>query len=217
MKSQTCLSIGVAVAGGLLVAAGAGLQEGAPPPKDSKLEELAEFLKEYAKYSVPTAHHKHLEPLVGTWRSEGSCWLGPAKPQWAFNGTAEIRWILGKRFLMQQFSGQWAALFPMEAVRILGYDSFKERYVSVWMSSLSTYPYLEIGTCAESGKVFCLEGEFDDVAKRVKKKCRSVTRILDGDKHLMEAFGYDPEGKEFKALHMVCTRQEDKDSRAGER
>jgi hypothetical protein len=52
-----------------------------------------------------------------------------------------------------------------------------------------------------------MTGTMDDVFTGKPTKLRTVTRIVDANKHVMEMFGPDPAGKEFKMMEIVYTRK----------
>ena len=165
------------------------------------------FPPPWMKYTVPGEHHKHIAALAGKWKTEVKMWMDPTADPQVSQGTAEYQWIMGGRFLRQQFRGE-AMGQPFEGEGLLGYDNFKKKYVSSWIDNMGTALYTGTGRCDESGKVFTMEGRMDDVMNgRANQKSRSVTRIVNKNKHTDEMYVTGADGKEFKMLEITYTRR----------
>jgi hypothetical protein len=63
------------------------------------------------------------------------------------------------------------------------------------------------GTADPSGKVLTATSTMDDVVTGKPMKLRTVTRIVDANKHVMEMYGPDRSAKEFKMMELVYTRK----------
>jgi hypothetical protein len=83
----------------------------------------------------------------------------------------------------------------------------KKKYVGTWMDTMGTMVMMMMGTADPSGKVITMTGTMDDFMTGKPMQLRTVTRIVDANKHVMEMFGPDPAGKEFKMMEIVYTRK----------
>jgi hypothetical protein len=63
------------------------------------------------------------------------------------------------------------------------------------------------GTADASGKVFTYFGETPDPPAGKYVKSRAVVTIIDSNTRKFESFGPGPDGKEFKMMEMLYTRQ----------
>ena len=161
----------------------------------------------WMKYTVPGEHHKHIAALAGKWQTEVKMWMDPKADPQVSQGTADYQWIMGGRFLRQTVRGEFmGGVFEGEG--LLGYDNFKKKYVSSWIDNMGTALFTSTGRCDESGKVFTMEGRMDDVMNgRANQKSRSVTRIVNKNKHTDEMYVTGADGKEFKMLEITYTRR----------
>jgi hypothetical protein len=127
--------------------------------------------------------------------------------------TAEVRWILGGRFLMQEVLGPAVEAGGehkgqrFEGLGIIGYDSYTQKYTSSWRDTMTTMTFTSTGTCDKSGKEFTFIGEYDDVMTGGKKKERTVIRIINANKHVWESYGSAPDGTEYWSMEITYNRK----------
>jgi hypothetical protein len=180
-----------------------GAQQG-EQPKMSPEQQAA--MEAWMKAATPGEAHKALEPTIGSWNVTSTSWQTPASPPEHGAGTSENAWVLGGRFVKQDFQGEFGGM-KFQGLGYTGYDNFKKKYVGTWMDTMGTMMMTMIGTVDASGKVFTGISTIDDVVTGKPMKLRTVTRIVDANKHVMEMFGPDPSGKEFKMMEIVYTRK----------
>ena len=152
--------------------------KGAPPG-------MEEMMKKMAEMAAPGPAHKSLEPLVGEWNVQARFWMGGPEPTES-KGTATKRWILGGRFLQEDFKGEFMAM-PFQGLGLTGYDKMKQKYVGVWIDSMGTAMATSEGSADVEGKVLTMSGTMDDPMTGEKNKpIKYVMRIAGQDKHVME-------------------------------
>ncbi|MES3038275.1 MAG: DUF1579 domain-containing protein, partial [Bdellovibrionota bacterium] len=111
---------------------------------DPKMQEM---MKKYEAASKPGEPHKVLAGIAGNWKTVSQMWHSPdGKPETS-KGSANLKMILGGRWLQQEFKGS-AMGQPFQGIGMIGYDNVKQKYVTNWYDSMST------GTLTT-------EGEFD--------------------------------------------------------
>jgi len=182
----------------------AGAQQQGEAPKMTPEQQAA--METYMKLATPGAGHKALEPMIGTWSVSTTMWEKPGAQPQTGGGTAENTWVLGGRFVRQDFEGEFAGM-KYQGLGFTGYDNYKKKYVGTWMDTMGTMMMHMQGSGDPSGKVFTLGSTVDDAMTGKSIKVRTVTRIVDANKHVMEMFGPDPAGKEFKMMEIVYTRK----------
>jgi hypothetical protein len=180
-----------------------GAQQGEQPKMSPEQQKMMET---WMKYATPGEGHKALEPMLGTWSVTSTSWQTPDSPPEMGAGTSENTWVLGGRFVKQEFQGTFGDM-KFQGLGYTGYDNFKKKYVGTWMDTMGTMVLMMTGTPDASGKVITMTGTMDDVFTGKPTKLRTVTRIVDANKHVMEMFGPDPAGKEFKMMEIVYTRK----------
>ncbi len=205
MKAKV-LATGVALA--VLVALAAPGLAGAQETEKPKMspEQQAE-MEAWMKVATPGAMHKALEPTIGSWTVKATSWQTPGGPPQTGSGTAEDSWVLGGRFVREDFDGEFGGM-KFQGLGYTGYDNLKKKYVGTWMDTMGTMVMVMTGTADPSGKVITLTSTMPDVMTGKPMKVRNVTRIVDANKHVMEMYGPDrSSGKEFKMMEIVYTRK----------
>ena len=167
---------------------------------------LDPMMQEYLeKYASPGEHHKHLELLAGQWTTRARFWQTPDAPVMESTGTAEHKMILGGRFLQTTYEGEFAGM-PFAGTGIVAYDRYTKKYVETWVDSMGTMVMISEGACEDAGKLRTMVADFDDPMTQRRVQMRSVYRVLDPDHYVLEMYGPDLEGKEFKAFELLHTR-----------
>jgi len=180
-----------------------GAQQGEQPKMTAEQQAAMEA---WRKVATPGEGHKVLEPMIGSWNVKSTSWEAPGAPPTQGAGTAESSWILGGRFVREDFQGEFGGM-KFQGLGYTGYDNFKKKYVGTWMDTMGTMIMVMTGTADPSGKVLSTTSTMDDAVTGKPMKVRTVTRIVDANKHVMEMFGPDRSGKEFKMMEIVYTRK----------
>ncbi len=175
--------------------------------KQTAASEKDKMMELYMKYATPGQAHKILEPMAGSWDAKTTTWETPDAPPQVSTGTSENTWILGGRYLQQNFQGDFMGM-KFEGVGLTGYDNFKKKYVGTWIDNMSTMIMTLTGSIDASGKVFTMNSIVDDIMTGKPSTFRSVVKIVDNNKHIAEMYMPDPKGKEFKTMEIVYTRKQ---------
>jgi hypothetical protein len=205
-------------AGALLLAAMAGAggagaaaaEEARKPANAAQASDAAPAMDEKAmmdawtKVATPGEAHQWLEPLVGKWDATITMWMAPGAPPQQSTGSAENSWVLGGRFVEQRYQGNFMGQ-PFTGLGYTGYDNYKNKYVSSWMDTMGTMMMISQGDVA--GKTLTLSSTIDDILTGKTASVKSETKIVDPDHHVMEMWGPDPEGKQFKSMEIQYTRK----------
>lgn len=160
----------------------------------------------WTKAATPGEAHARLEPFVGTWKVRVTSWPAPGAPPSISTGSAEAEWIFGKRFLREEFTGEFMGM-PFEGLGITGYDNTRAQYRSFWIDNFGTTMLTMTGASTDGGKTFVYTGEMDDVVQGKTVTFRNTARIVGADTHVMEMHGPDASGREFKMMEIVYTRK----------
>ena len=174
---------------------------GGPPPN------MSEMMAKFMELAKPGDAHKRLDPLAGEFKGKAKVWMAPGMPPQESEGVTKNAWIMGKRWLKSDYSGQMMGR-PFTGMHLLGYDNYKKKYVSVWIDEMSTGLMLSEGTADETGKVITQHSEYDDPMTGRKQKARVVTTLIDNDSYRTEMFApsMDGSGKEVKQFEITYSR-----------
>jgi len=158
------------------------------------------------RYAMPGEHHKLLEKMAGQWDMTIKYRMNSETPAVESQGTCERKWILGNRFLLEEFDGGALGL-PFQGLAIYGYDSFQQRYTSAWVDTMSTAITTNLGTCQDACKLINFVGRHGDPWTGTMRPSRGITKLADDNRHVLELYEPDGSGKEFKILEIVYTRR----------
>jgi hypothetical protein len=169
-------------------------------------EQQAE-MEAWQKVATPGGPHHLLQPVIGSWNAVTTNWEKPGGPSQQGKGTAEQSWVLGGRFIKQEFHGEFMGM-PFEGIGYTGYDNFKKQYIGSWMDNMGTMMMISTGDADAGGKVFTFQSGMDDIMTGKPIKMREVLRIVDNNKHVYEMYTADrTSGVEFKMMEIVYTRK----------
>jgi hypothetical protein len=170
--------------------------------------DMQEMMKKWAEAAKPGAPHRLLDQFVGQWDVAMRMWMEPGKPPMETKSTADVKWIMDGRFLLEESTGQIMGM-PHKGMGITGYDNFKQKYISSWIENMSTGMYTSEGTFDQSGKVLTLHGKIDEPMTGERDKLvRFVARFISKDKHVFEIYDLVGRPDEFKAVEMTYTRKQ---------
>lgn len=154
-----------------------------------------DMMRLFRKYAMPGPYHDRLEIFEGEWDVTTKIWMdGPDSPPVESTAVAQNRLIFGGRFLETRAVGEITfeidgkpEKFPTEAVGYVGYDNYKEKYVSIWIDGHATGIHTAEGTVDASGKVFTYFGISDDWETGTRNRpFKVVDRIIDEDTTVSE-------------------------------
>ncbi|MCK4342798.1 MAG: DUF1579 domain-containing protein [Phycisphaerae bacterium] len=189
-------------------------QEKAPPPtskpdRGTRAEAGADtesLVDNLVQYSMPGEHHKLLEKMTGRWDLRVKYRMNAEAPVVESEGTCERKWILGKRFLLEEFDGGNLGL-PFQGLAIYGYDSFEKKYTSVWVDTMNTAITTSLGTCRDGCREITFIGRHGDPWTGTKRNTRGVTRFVNENEHVLVLYEAGSDGKEYRILEIVYTRK----------
>ncbi len=177
-----------------------GKKDAAKPAQPSE-----DMLQQIKKAAEPGEAHRVLKAFEGKWNGKvtcTNCFTGETETS---DGTAVSTWILGNRFLRQEWKGNFMGE-PFEGISHFGYDNVKQQYVSTWIDSMGTGVMLSTGKYDPAARKFTLTGTFPDPTTGKDTTARQVITIVDDNTHKMEMWSPGPDGKEAKMMEIVYTR-----------
>ena len=206
MKTHT---LPYALMAATLLASAPSLYADDKPAKDKDKKaapDEAEMMKNWEEAATPGAAHKLLDQLTGEWNVASKCWMAPDAPPMETKGTTSTKWILGGRFLQDDFNGEFMGK-PMKGLGITGYDNLKKKYTSFWIDEGGTAMYTSLGTASADGKTLTFIGKMDDpMTGEMDKTIKFILRMEGKDKHSFEMHEV-AKGKETKIAEMTYTRK----------
>ena len=172
-------------------------------------------LPTFAQRGLPGPAHKALEPLIGTWQVEKTSFIAGGTPQKPVTSTAltsRRQWIADGRFVRDETQGQIAGN-KYWRLGLLGYDTMSRCYEWVTVDGLNSMMMI-YRAAPQSGQqqpivmtgVFTDQGLIDESTNGKPVQQRTVIRIENNDRHVIELYLRPPGRAEFLADRAVYTR-----------
>jgi len=159
----------------------------------------------FVKASTPGAEHKFLASMVGDWKAVVSMWMNATKPPEVTAGRSANSSKYGGRFIETSYTGTWMGQ-KFEGTGAWGYDNVTKHYQSSWFDSMSTQLTYAAGTYDAATKKLTLSGVMSCPMSGGPIDVKQVLTIVDENKHIYESFTVGADGKEFRTMEIVYTR-----------
>jgi hypothetical protein len=179
-------------------------------PARAEEEELSPeakaMMEAWQNASTPNENHQLLGRSVGNWNFTSSWWPNPEAPPTKSEGTATYEMILGGRYLKETVRSEMRGE-SFEGIGYTGYDNVKKSFVSTWMDNMSTGILVSEGSWDAETKTYTWHGDYVDVMTGKSKQMRVINRIESADRQVAEFFDTNPDGREYKSMEIIYTRQ----------
>jgi hypothetical protein len=172
--------------------------------KKGKEHDPAAMMAEYEKASLPGDQHKLLQKMVGKWNLSLKSWMAPNQPPTESTGTAEVKSLLGDRFVQTTVTSSFMGK-PFNGIGTTGFDKGKKKFVGTWIDSMSTGMMRSEGTSDAAGKVMTSQAVATDPVTGKESRMRIVGKWESDDK-MVEEFYEKHGGKEAKTMEITYTR-----------
>jgi len=175
------------------------------------VKESKEHGETFQMVSGLTEDHLRLKPFEGTFRAEVRFWMGPGDPV-VSHGTMVNRFVLGGRFLRQEFQGDasdgpFGQMPAFTGEGYWGYNTVDKRYEGTWVDNASTLIQVESGQVDANGAEWNMYSSMTNPQTGKPMEKRSIITLQDDDHHSMEMWFREPDGPEVKAMEIRYTRQ----------
>lgn len=152
----------------------------------------------------PTAEHKKIMDLVGTWNVECAFNMEPGQPPMKVDGK-DVCEAFGPFWVRSNFS---CSMFgaPFQGYCTLGYDPEAKQYVSTWIDTMSPAHFLLKGKYDASGKVLEMRGRGYDCMTKRETDYRTREEIKGPNERVFEMYSKMPDGSEAKMFTHIYRR-----------
>lgn len=178
--------------------------------------DMAVMMQEMMRLATPGEAHKKLEPVIGTWDATVKFWMGgPGGPATEDKGSATFKWIMDGRYVQEDFAGTTTMpdgkggtqKLPFKGMSLMGYDNFRNMYVSNWLDNMGTAMATMTGSAEPSGKTIHMYGQLDEPSlKVVGRTVHTVTRWVNGDQFVFEMYDLHA-SPDYKIMEITYTRK----------
>lgn len=193
------------VSAAVVLAVAAALSFARPSPQADSSAAMAEMMKSAARFTQLGENHKVLAKFLGKWTTETRFFMGEqAGPPSA--GTAEFSWLMEGRWLQSRGEGSMMNM-PVKVFYLLGYDNFKQSFVSTGVSSLDTAMTRVEGDLTQDGKTLLCYGTIDEyLTGEHDKMVKYVWRFVSEDTIVFECHDLPIGETNTKVLEIKYTR-----------
>jgi hypothetical protein len=175
-------------------------------PEAMVMPDSATMMKNWEMCMTPGKEHAMLAKSNGTWTTEVTTWMDPAKPPMTSKGTTVNKMILGGRYQESTNSGSMMGM-PFEGKGTTGYDNAKKVFVSTWVDNMGTGIMTMEGPWDEASKSITMKGKSMDPMTMKEQDYKEIFKIIDDNTQMMEMYGPGPDGKENKMMEIKYTRK----------
>ena len=157
-----------------------------------------EMMAQWQAAMTPGASHARLTPMVGTWRAKTTITIAPGAPPEVHDGTSVHRFVLGGRYLEQNYKGTSMGM-PFEGIGYTGFSNVQQRYVGTWMDSFGTGVMHSVGVGRPTDERIDAVAEAIDPSGK-KSVFDTIIRIQNHGRHSFEMWTKDPSGKKYRLM-----------------
>ncbi len=168
--------------------------------------QTAEEMQKWQEYMTPGEMHKILSKGVGNWKASTTFWMTPGGEATKSEATATSEMILGGRYLMSKMSGNMWGM-PFEGIAIEAYDNAAKMFMSTWIDNMGTGIMYMTGKYDASSKQINYAGKMVDPMTGNWVDIREVVTYTNDNTTKMEMYCPGPDGKEFKTMELISTKQ----------
>ena len=166
-----------------------------------------EMMEAMMKFGTPGKQHEQMKAMVGTFDADVTMKMDPQAPEQKSKGKMVSEMIMDGRYLKGDYSGDFMGM-PFKGLTITAYDIANEKYVNLWIDSMSTMMMLSEGKAGSDPKVITTACTYDCPIQKEKVSTRQVITVVDNDHHTLDMFCTQG-GKEFKMMTIKYTRAKD--------
>jgi hypothetical protein len=172
-------------------------------------DEAAQAMMEaWAAYGAVGAHHEALHTRKGSWKATVKFWYAPDTEPDVSTADSTIMPIMGGRYMQEDFTSTGPDGSPFQGMGLVGYDNLEQRFVAIWIDSMSTGILTADSTSvSEDFRRIEYDSEMPDPVTGTISRQRSVEYWTDDDTRVMEAYETTPEGTEFMSMQITYVRQ----------
>jgi hypothetical protein len=165
-----------------------------------------ESTQKWMDYMTPGDMQKMMAKGTGTWKGNATFWMVPGGEPAKSEATSVSEMIMGGRYLMSKVSGNMWGM-PFEGMSIEGYDNAVKMFVTSWIDNMGTGMMYMTGKWDEASKQINYTGKMVDPVSGTWMDVRQVVTFTSETSVKMEMFCPGPDGKEFKNMEMISTKQ----------
>jgi hypothetical protein len=157
-------------------------------------------------HSEAHSEHRWLTALVGTWRFENECVMGPGGETAKSSGQEVVR-ALGDLWVVGEMTGEMPGGDSMTALMTLGFDPARGKFVGSWVGSPMTHMFVYEGSLDADRRILTLDTSgpsFSDPSKTTRY--RDVVEVRSPTERLLRSEMLGDDGHWIRFMSGVFRR-----------
>ena len=148
--------------------------------------------------------HEDMKKWAGEWDVSQKMWMAPGQPPMEMSASNTNTLLWDGRYLTGDFKGNFMGT-EFDGKLLMGFDRVDQKYVSIWIDSMSTYVSVSYGTEKDGKIVF--ETNDPDWVTGEKKKGEITIEWKGEDQYVLTMGGTAPDGSAYTQMEMTYTRK----------
>ena len=140
----------------------------------------------------PTADHGWLHRMLGEWRYESECSMGPGQPTAKAKGTERVRslgyWVVGES------EGEMPGGGPARWIISMGWDPVSQRFRGTFIGSMMPHMFVYDGWLEADGRTLMLEAEGPSMTGEGTALYRDSVEMVGDDTRILRSAVKAPDG-----------------------
>jgi len=166
-----------------------------------------EMMQACMEAATPGEQHAFLQKAIGTWEGRNKMWMAPNTEPMLSTGTTKISPMLDGRFTKAEIKGEMpGGMGEFEGFALTGYDKVADTFQSVWIDNMGTGMMIGTGRLSDDQKTLTWNYSYNCPITKGPKPIRIVERLTGPDSYVMEMYGPDLEGAEYKMMEIIYKR-----------
>lgn len=163
-------------------------------------------MKKWMEYMTPGDMQKMLAKGAGNWKMKTTFWMTPGTEPMVSEATATGEMVMGDRYLMTKVKGNMMGM-PFDGMSIEGYDNALKIFMTTWIDNMGTGIMYMTGKWNESSKTINYTGKTCDPMTGGWVDVRQDVMFNNDGTTTMIMYGPGPDGKEFKTMEIISSKQ----------
>lgn len=169
-----------------------------------------EFMAQMEAYTIagrPGKMHERLTRAAGTWDGINRMWMMPGMDPFEAPCVAVMTPVMDGRYIRVEVDGEMGGMGRYNGFGLYGYDNTEGQFQSVWIDNMSTGMMVGTGELSDDGTTLTWNMRYTCPARKHPITLREVERHIDENTMVMEMFGPDHEGNEYKMMEIRYKRR----------
>lgn len=169
-------------------------------------DEIQAMMEQAKRFTEPGENHKFLNRFIGKWDVETQFVIDGKKtpPE---KGTCEYTWLMEGRWITSKVEGTMMGR-PAKGFMVMGYDNFKQSFVSTSVTNLDTSMLRAEGDLTSDGNTLVSYGTMNEyLTGEHDKMVKYVWRFEDEDTFVLEVHDLRIGGDDTMVVEETFRRQ----------